>query len=238
MSCTMRLFVGNKPLIISGLWVSVAFLVSCQSTCLTNFILTISLKTLAARHASSTSEYQPTAAKLSFSLTNIRGILTHFSPKIEEFLTSQNISTPSEEQVTKLNFPWRFRFCVRRQWRLRLEILKTWVYFFSIASGIDHCTVFSSLNSSFIYRKKMKGLLDCHLSFDRILREFPHNETLLLVSCTSSRVDLLNLLTNVSGTHKLNREEIGNWITWQCSWIIHDEIVFVEEYAFTYHNFQ
>jgi hypothetical protein len=54
---------------------------------------------LAARYASSNGEYQQTAAKLSFSLTNIRGILTHFTPKIDEFLSSQNISTPSEEQV-------------------------------------------------------------------------------------------------------------------------------------------
>jgi len=53
----------------------------------------------AARYAASSGEYQATAATLSFALTNIRGILSHFSPKIVDFLSSQNISTPSEEQV-------------------------------------------------------------------------------------------------------------------------------------------
>ncbi len=62
------------------------------------------LAILAARYAASTGEYQATAATLSFALTNIRGILSHFSPKIVDFLSSQNISTPSEEQVLTLLF--------------------------------------------------------------------------------------------------------------------------------------
>lgn len=60
----------------------------------------------AARYASNNGEFQAIAAKLSFSLANIRGILTHFSPKIDEFLSSQNISTPSEEQVRQINRLW------------------------------------------------------------------------------------------------------------------------------------
>jgi hypothetical protein len=58
------------------------------------------LWSLTARYASNTGEFQAIAAKLSFALANIRAILTHFAPKIEEFLTTQNISTPSEEQAS------------------------------------------------------------------------------------------------------------------------------------------
>lgn len=53
----------------------------------------------AARYASNNGDFQGSASKLSFALVNVRAILTHFSPKIDEFLTSQNISTPTEEQV-------------------------------------------------------------------------------------------------------------------------------------------
>lgn len=53
----------------------------------------------AARYASNNGDFQTSASKLSFALVNVRAILTHFSPKIDEFLTSQNISTPTEEQV-------------------------------------------------------------------------------------------------------------------------------------------
>jgi len=57
----------------------------------------------AARYASNaTSEFQGSASKLSLALVNVRAILTHFTPKIDEFLTSQNISTPTEDQVILL----------------------------------------------------------------------------------------------------------------------------------------
>lgn len=44
-------------------------------------------------------EYKESAAKLTNALVNIRDILDHFSPKINEWLVRQNISTPSENQI-------------------------------------------------------------------------------------------------------------------------------------------
>jgi len=60
------------------------------------------LYSLTARFTSSTNEYQLNATKLSYALVNVRSILTHFSPKIDEFLTSQNISTPTEDQIIEV----------------------------------------------------------------------------------------------------------------------------------------
>jgi len=60
------------------------------------------LYSLTARYTSSNGEFKTSAAKLSFSLVNVRGILSHFTPKIDEFLTSQNISTPTEEQIIEV----------------------------------------------------------------------------------------------------------------------------------------
>ncbi|ODM95975.1 hypothetical protein Ocin01_10702 [Orchesella cincta] len=60
------------------------------------------LYSLTARYASNSGDYQSSASKLSFALVNVRAILTHFSPKIDEFLTSQNISTPTEEQIIEV----------------------------------------------------------------------------------------------------------------------------------------
>ncbi|XP_058793907.1 armadillo-like helical domain-containing protein 3 [Phymastichus coffea] len=44
-------------------------------------------------------KYKESAAKLTNALVNIRDILDHFSPKINEWLVRQNISTPSENQI-------------------------------------------------------------------------------------------------------------------------------------------
>jgi hypothetical protein len=60
------------------------------------------LYSLTARYLSSNGEHKASASKLSYSLVNIRAILTHFSPKIDEFLTSQNISTPTEDQIIEV----------------------------------------------------------------------------------------------------------------------------------------
>jgi hypothetical protein len=66
---------------------------------ITLFIL---IHCIAARYTSNNGEFQASATKLSYALVNVRAILTHFSPKIDEFLTSQNISTPTEDQVSSL----------------------------------------------------------------------------------------------------------------------------------------
>ncbi|XP_035716047.1 armadillo-like helical domain-containing protein 3 isoform X2 [Folsomia candida] len=60
------------------------------------------LYSLTARFTTNGSEHQISATKLLYALCNVRAILTHFSPKIDEFLTSQNISTPTEEQIIEV----------------------------------------------------------------------------------------------------------------------------------------
>lgn len=54
------------------------------------------------RYTASDSEFCNNAQKLNNSLINIRAIINHFSPKIEQWLTSQNLSTPSEEQILEV----------------------------------------------------------------------------------------------------------------------------------------
>lgn len=44
-------------------------------------------------------EYKDDALKLNNSLINVRAIIKHFSPKIEQWLISANLSTPTEQQI-------------------------------------------------------------------------------------------------------------------------------------------
>lgn len=44
-------------------------------------------------------EYKEHALKLTNSLVNMRDIVNHFSPKITAWLTSESLSTPSEQQI-------------------------------------------------------------------------------------------------------------------------------------------
>jgi hypothetical protein len=47
-------------------------------------------------------EHKESAGRLMHSLANIRTITAHFSPKIEAWLASQQLSTPTEEQILEL----------------------------------------------------------------------------------------------------------------------------------------
>lgn len=47
-------------------------------------------------------EYKEYALKLTNSLVNVRDIVNHFTPKIESWLASQSLSTPTEEQILAL----------------------------------------------------------------------------------------------------------------------------------------
>lgn len=54
------------------------------------------------RYSSGDGEFKDNAQKLNNSLINIRAIIKHFSPKIEQWLTSQSLSTPSEDQILEV----------------------------------------------------------------------------------------------------------------------------------------
>ncbi|KAK5649909.1 hypothetical protein RI129_000938 [Pyrocoelia pectoralis] len=51
------------------------------------------------RYSTGDGEFKDNAQKLNNNLINIRAIIKHFSPKIEQWLTSQNLSTPTEDQI-------------------------------------------------------------------------------------------------------------------------------------------
>lgn len=44
-------------------------------------------------------DFKEDALKLNNSLFNVRAIIKHFNPKIDQWLASANLSTPSEEQI-------------------------------------------------------------------------------------------------------------------------------------------
>ncbi|KAJ8670612.1 hypothetical protein QAD02_001871 [Eretmocerus hayati] len=60
----------------------------------------INLHAMGVRYSSNdASEYKESALKLTNALVNMRDILNHFPPKISEWLSKENISTPSEQQI-------------------------------------------------------------------------------------------------------------------------------------------
>lgn len=54
---------------------------------------------VALRYSSYDGDFKDNAQKLNNSLINIRAIIKHFNPKIEQWLLSANLSTPSEDQI-------------------------------------------------------------------------------------------------------------------------------------------
>lgn len=57
---------------------------------------------LGLRYASLDGEFKDYAQRLNNSLINIRAIIKHFTPKIEQWLISANLSTPSEDQILEV----------------------------------------------------------------------------------------------------------------------------------------
>lgn len=47
-------------------------------------------------------EFKECAVRLTNSLVNIRAITAHFNPKIESWLSSQQLSTPTEDQILEV----------------------------------------------------------------------------------------------------------------------------------------
>lgn len=54
---------------------------------------------MARRYSMDEGEFKDNALKLTNSLFNVRAIINHFSPKIDAWLASQGLSTPSEDQI-------------------------------------------------------------------------------------------------------------------------------------------
>lgn len=63
---------------------------------------------LALRYSTGESEFRESAIRLSAALINVRAIGQHFKPKVEMWMESQKLSTPTQEQVT-LKYSIRFR---------------------------------------------------------------------------------------------------------------------------------
>lgn len=66
-------------------------------------LIFINLNAMGLRYsANETYEYKDSALKLTNALVNMRDILNHFPPKISEWLSKENISTPTEKQIMSI----------------------------------------------------------------------------------------------------------------------------------------
>lgn len=54
------------------------------------------------RYSTGDGDFKDNAQKLNNSLINIRAIIKHFTPKIDQWLASQSLSTPSEDQILEV----------------------------------------------------------------------------------------------------------------------------------------
>ncbi|XP_063362664.1 armadillo-like helical domain-containing protein 3 [Cydia amplana] len=57
---------------------------------------------MALRYSTGDGEFKAEALRLANCLVNVRAIIQHFSPKIESWLNSQSLSTPSEDQILEV----------------------------------------------------------------------------------------------------------------------------------------
>ncbi|XP_060801499.1 armadillo-like helical domain-containing protein 3 [Amyelois transitella] len=57
---------------------------------------------MALRYSTGDGEFKAEALRLANCLVNVRAIIQHFSPKIEVWLVSQNLSTPTEDQILEV----------------------------------------------------------------------------------------------------------------------------------------
>nr|XP_026496390.1 armadillo-like helical domain-containing protein 3 [Vanessa tameamea]XP_026496391.1 armadillo-like helical domain-containing protein 3 [Vanessa tameamea] len=57
---------------------------------------------MALRYSTAAGEYKAEALRLANCLVNVRAIIQHFSPKIEAWLASQSLSTPTEDQILEV----------------------------------------------------------------------------------------------------------------------------------------
>ncbi|KPJ04282.1 UPF0668 protein C10orf76-like [Papilio xuthus] len=57
---------------------------------------------MALRYSTGDGEYKAEALRLANCLVNVRAIIQHFSPKIDSWLNSQNLSTPTEDQILEI----------------------------------------------------------------------------------------------------------------------------------------
>ena len=61
-----------------------------------------SLYSMALRYSTGGGEFKEAAVKLTNSLVNVRAITAHFNPKIDTWLATQQLSTPTEEQILEV----------------------------------------------------------------------------------------------------------------------------------------
>ncbi|XP_026319025.1 armadillo-like helical domain-containing protein 3 isoform X2 [Hyposmocoma kahamanoa] len=57
---------------------------------------------MALRYSTGDGEFKAEALRLANCLINVRAIIQHFSPKIESWLSSQSLSTPTEDQILEV----------------------------------------------------------------------------------------------------------------------------------------
>jgi len=62
-------------------------------------LLAFFIHATALRYSTGESEFRESAVRLSAALINVRAIGQHFKPKVEMWLETQKLSTPTQDQV-------------------------------------------------------------------------------------------------------------------------------------------
>ncbi|XP_073955047.1 armadillo-like helical domain-containing protein 3 [Choristoneura fumiferana] len=92
---------------------------------------------MALRYSTGDGEFKAEALRLANCLVNVRAIIQHFSPKIEAWLNSQSLSTPTEDQILEVvrknydslilklqeGLEWYARYCERSHRALLARLL-------------------------------------------------------------------------------------------------------------------
>ncbi|OXU25819.1 hypothetical protein TSAR_007528 [Trichomalopsis sarcophagae] len=126
----------------------------------------INLNAMGLRYSNNdTYEYKESAAKLINALVNMRDILNHFPPKISEWLSKENISTPTEKQIMDI--------IIQNYDSLTLKLQDNLDQFDRYSENTSHLKFFDSLVKSIIYTTRNSGCLNL-VDSEIILREY-HN---------------------------------------------------------------
>ena len=101
-------------------------------------------------------EYKEDVLKLLNSLVNILAIIKHFQIKIKEWLVSQSVSTPNEEQILDV---------VRKNYDLTLKLQESLDQFERYAEIPKHVGFFATIvNSVVVDTKKNLSIKDLQIA--------------------------------------------------------------------------
>jgi len=121
------------------------------------------LYTMSLRYSMSGGEFKETSIKVTNSLINIRAITSHFQPRIEAWLASQQISTPSETDILEV---------VRSNYdSLTLKLQENLDQYEAYAEHPNHTPFFTNLVRNMVIDYRQNIVLD-DLDLQQVLHNF------------------------------------------------------------------